>query len=449
MAYILFLNPAILGFQGIPDLQPLGLPFPAVLTATALVAGVATIAMGLWANYPFAIASGLGLNAFVAFTLVAEQGLTYPEAMGVIVAEGLVITLLVLTRFRQAVMNAVPIDMKRAIAIGIGLFLTIIGLVNAGVVVRGEGTILALTDNFTSLRMLTFAIGLALASIFVVRRMRGGLLLAILVTTAVGAIINGLWGDNRIWEAVGPGIAQIPDDVIGSPDFSIIGDVSFGFFGTLGVVAALLAVFTVMLSDFFDTMGTAVALGDEAGLLDRDGKLPNVDRVLLVDSLAAAAGGAASASSRRPMTFATSCCASWRSRAASSSKTSVAMNVLGSFMSRPMSNARTPSISRLGPGTAAIAAAISSALSGLQVILKRRTIIARAYPARARARLSKQLCQPLSWSRTASSSHRSLWVKWTVVMPSASSKSIWISVRVGLWSQIQVKASRLGGSISV
>jgi AGZA family xanthine/uracil permease-like MFS transporter len=297
MAYILFLNPAILGFQGIPDLQPLGLPFPAVLTATALVAGLATIAMGLWANYPFAIASGLGLNAFVAFTLVVDQGLSYPEAMGVIVVEGLVITLLVLTGFREAVMNAVPLDLKRAIAIGIGLFLTIIGLVNAGVVVRGEGTILALTDNFTTLRMLTFAIGLTLASIFVVRKMRGGLLLAILVTTAIGAIINGVWGDNRIWETIGPGIAQVPDRVVSTPDFGVVGDFSFGFFGTLGVVAAMLAVFTVMLSDFFDTMGTAVALGDEADLLDRDGKLPDMNRVLLVDSLAAAAGGAASASS--------------------------------------------------------------------------------------------------------------------------------------------------------
>jgi adenine/guanine/hypoxanthine permease len=100
MAYILFLNPQILGFAAVPDLQPLGLPFGAVLTVTALVAGIATIAMGLWANYPFAIASGLGVNAFVAFTLVAGEGLTYPEAMGVIVVEGLVITLLVLTGLR-------------------------------------------------------------------------------------------------------------------------------------------------------------------------------------------------------------------------------------------------------------------------------------------------------------------------------------------------------------
>jgi adenine/guanine/hypoxanthine permease len=297
MAYILFLNPQILGFAAVPDLQPLGLPFGAVLTATALVAGLATIAMGLWANYPFAIASGLGLNAFVAFTLVAGEGLSYPEAMGVIVVEGLVITLLVLTGLRNAILNAIPMDLKRAIAIGIGLFLTVIGLVNAGVVVRGEGTVVALSNNLTTLRMLTFAIGLALASILVVRKMRGGLLIGIVATTVLAAIINAIWGDNAIWDSVGPGIAQVPDSITSTPDFSLVGEFSFGFFSTLGVVSAIAAVVTVMLSDFFDTMGTAVALGDEAGLLDEDGKLPNMNRVLLVDSVAAAAGGAASASS--------------------------------------------------------------------------------------------------------------------------------------------------------
>jgi AGZA family xanthine/uracil permease-like MFS transporter len=297
MAYILFLNPQILGFAAVPDLQPLGLPFGPVLTVTALVAGLATIAMGLWANYPFAIASGLGLNAFVAFTLVVDQELSYPEAMGVIVVEGLVITLLVLTGFRNAVVNAIPMDLKRAIAIGIGLFLTIIGLVNAGVVVQGEGTVVTLSDNLTTLRMLTFGIGLALCSILVVRKIRGGLLIGIVATTVIAAIINAIWGDNAIWDAVGPGIAQVPDSVTSTPNFSLVGDFSFGFFSTLGVVAAIAAVVTVMLSDFFDTMGTAVALGDEAGLLDEDGKLPNMNRVLLVDSVAAAAGGAASASS--------------------------------------------------------------------------------------------------------------------------------------------------------
>ena len=297
MAYILFLNPQILGFTAVPDLQPLGLPFAAVLTVTALVAGVATIAMGLWANYPFAIASGLGLNAFVAFTLVVDKGLSYPEAMGVIVVEGLVITLLVLTGLRNAIVNAIPMDLKRAIAIGIGLFLTVIGLVNAGVVVRGEGTVVSMSDNLTTLRMLTFAIGLALAAILVVRKVRGGLLIGIIATTVIAAIINAIWGDNAIWDAVGPGVARVPDSITSTPDFSLFGDFSFSFFSTLGVAAAIAAVITVMLSDFFDTMGTAVALGEEAGLLNEDGTLPNMNRVLLVDSLAAAAGGAASASS--------------------------------------------------------------------------------------------------------------------------------------------------------
>ena len=297
MAYILFVNPAILGFAAVPDLQPLGLPFGAVLTVTALVAGVMTIAMGLWANYPFAIAAGLGLNAFVAFTLVAGLGLSFPEAMGVIVVEGLVITALVLTGFREAVVHAIPTDLKRAIAIGIGLFLTMIGLVNAGVVIPGAGTVVTLTDNLTSLRMLTFAIGLTLCSILVVRKVRGGLLIGIIATTVIASIINAIWGDNAIWSAVGPGVAQLPDEVVAAPDFSLLGEFSFGFFSTLGIATAVAAVLTIMLSDFFDTMGTAVALGSEAKLLDRDGKLPGMNRVLLVDSVAAAAGGAASASS--------------------------------------------------------------------------------------------------------------------------------------------------------
>jgi AGZA family xanthine/uracil permease-like MFS transporter len=297
MAYILFLNPQILG--AVTDSSGTTLGFPQVLTVTALVAGVATLAMGLWANYPFAIASGLGLNAFVAFTLVAGNGLTWPEAMGVIVVEGLVITLLVLTGFRNAVLNAIPMDLKRAIAIGIGLFLTIIGLVNAGIVVRAETAVppLGITTNFSSLRMLAFAIGLALCSILVVRKIRGGLLIGIIGTTIIAATINGVWGHNSIWDAVGPGIAQVPDSVTGTPDFSLLGNFSFGFFAALGFWTAIVPVFAVMLSDFFDTMGTAVALGEEAGLLDDEGKLPGMNRVLLVDSLAAAAGGAASASS--------------------------------------------------------------------------------------------------------------------------------------------------------
>ena len=292
MAYILFLNPLILGLGG--D----GLPFPQVLTVTALVGGVATLAMGLYAKYPFALAAGLGLNAFVAFGLVIGQGLSFPEAMGVIVVEGLVIAVLVLTGFREAVMNAIPMDLKRAIGIGIGLFIAFIGLENVGFVVRAEGPdpIVTINRDLTSLRMLVFVIGLAVTAGLVARRIKGALLLGILLTTIVGIAINGIWGDEQIWAEL-QGVGLVPTDVVATPDFGLVGDFSFGFFDALGIATAIAVVLSVMLSDFFDTMGTVVGLGGEAKLLNEKGQLPGIRRVLLVDSLAAAAGGAASSSS--------------------------------------------------------------------------------------------------------------------------------------------------------
>src|SRR5215218_9424432 len=140
MSYIIFVNPAILGFAGVPGLEGKGLPFEAVLTSTCLVAGVMTILMGLYTNMAYAIAPGLGLNAVVAFTLVAQNGLGFPEAMGLIVVEGLAAVILVLVGLREAIMNAIPIELKKAIAIGIGLFIAFIGLTNSGLVVRGTGT---------------------------------------------------------------------------------------------------------------------------------------------------------------------------------------------------------------------------------------------------------------------------------------------------------------------
>ena len=299
MAYILFVNPAILGFAGIPDLQELGLPFEAVLASTALVAGVLTIAMGLFANYPFALAAGLGLNAFVAFGLVVGLGLTFPQAMGVIVIEGLVITVLVLTGFREAVLNAIPMDLKRAIGIGIGLFIAFIGLVNAGVVVHPEGgaPIVRLNEDLTTLRMLVFAIGLVLTMVLVSIRLRGALLVSIVATTIVAVVINYVWGGSVSLWAETPGVGLLPETWIQTPDLSLIGQFDFSVFSTLSVATAIALILSVMLSDFFDTMGTVIGLGGEARLLDRDGRLPGINRVLLVDSLAAAAGGAASASS--------------------------------------------------------------------------------------------------------------------------------------------------------
>jgi adenine/guanine/hypoxanthine permease len=296
MAYILFVNPSILG--ALPDKDGVQLAFPQVLTVTALVAGVMTLAMGLWANYPFALAAGLGLNAFVAFTLVGAHGLSWPEAMGVIVVEGLVIAALVLTGFREAVMDAIPMDLKRAIGIGIGLFIAFIGLVNAGIVIHPDaGTIVTLNPDLTTLRILTFAVGLALTSALVALRMRGALLVGILATTVVAIVINEIWGGGQVWAAVGPDTGRLPSSIFSTPDFALVGDFSFNFFTVVGVGTALALIIAVMLSDFFDTMGTVVGIAGEAGLLDRNGKLPGINRVLLVDSLAAAAGGAASASS--------------------------------------------------------------------------------------------------------------------------------------------------------
>jgi AGZA family xanthine/uracil permease-like MFS transporter len=217
--------------------------------------------------------------------------------MGVIVLEGLAITALVVTGFREAVLNAIPMDLKRAIGIGIGLFIAFIGLVNAGIVVHPESgqPIVTLNSDLTTLRILVFAIGLAITAALVARRMTGALLVGILATTVVAVIINYAWGGIRLWGETG--IGTIPDSIVTTPDLSLLGQFSFGFFGKVGLASALAAIIAVMLSDFFDTMGTVIGISSEARMLDRDGKLPGMNRVLLVDSLGAAAGGAASASS--------------------------------------------------------------------------------------------------------------------------------------------------------
>jgi adenine/guanine/hypoxanthine permease len=293
MAYILFLNPFILGL--VTDRAGVTLDAAQVLSVTALVAGVATLAMGVFANYPFALAAGLGLNGFVAFTLVGTLGLSWPEAMGVIVLEGAIITVLVITNIREMIMNAIPVDLKRAIGIGIGMFIALIGLVNGGIVVLGtEAAPVTLNADLSSLKILVFVVGLVLAAVLVTRRVRGGLLISIIASTLLAIAINQGFGHSAIWPT---GVAHIPDTWVSSPHLDLLGHFSFGFFSVLGWATTIAAVLAVMLSDFFDTIGTVTALGTEAGLVDEQSRLPGVKRVLLVDSLAAAAGGAASASS--------------------------------------------------------------------------------------------------------------------------------------------------------
>ena len=291
MAYILFVNPQILG--AVADGAGNKLAFDQVLTVTALVAGIATLAMGVIGRHPFALAAGLGLNAFVAFSLVGADKLTWPDAMGVIVVEGLVIAALVVVGFREAVINAIPHDLKLAIGIGIGLFITIIGLVDAGIVVKGTGTVVTIAPKLNTWPIAVFVAGLLGTYALVTRRVRGALLIGIVGTTLLAIVINAL-KDKTVWT---DGIATVPDKLVATPDFHLVGQFSFHFVSALGFWAALAVVLSVMLSDFFDTAGTVLGLGRRAGLLTADGRLPGMRRVLMVDSLAAAAGGAASASS--------------------------------------------------------------------------------------------------------------------------------------------------------
>jgi adenine/guanine/hypoxanthine permease len=291
MAYILFVNPQILGSVAAPG--GVKLPFDQVLTVTALVAGIATLAMGVYGRYPFALAAGLGINAFVAFSLVGAQGLSWPDAMGVIVAEGVIITVLVLVGFREAVINAIPHDLKLAIGIGIGLFITIIGLVDAGIVIKGEGTVVSLAPKLNTWPIAIFVAGLFGTYALVARRVKGALVIGILGTTVLATVINEI-KDEKVFAN---GAATWPSKVVDTPDFSLVGDFSLHFVSALGFWSAVAVVLSVLLSDFFDTAGTVLGLGRRAGLVTPDGRLPGMRRVLLVDSLAAAAGGAASASS--------------------------------------------------------------------------------------------------------------------------------------------------------
>jgi AGZA family xanthine/uracil permease-like MFS transporter len=292
MAYIIFVNPAILSFAGIPPLQGQGPSFAATQAATCLVAGAMSIAMGLATNYPLAIASGMGINAVVAFQLVAALKLPWTAAMGVVLVEGLAITVLVLTGFREAIMHAIPVALKRAIGVGIGLF---IGLGAAGIVKPGPPGVPVTLGDLTAAPVAVALFGLLLTLWLTARQFTGALLVGILVSTALAIAVNASTGGSAFPL---PGQAVWPAALVARPDFSSLGaGFDFSVFARLGLITALVTIFALMLSDFFDTMGTVIGIGGEAGWLTRDGRLPRLNRVLLVDSLGAVAGGAAGASS--------------------------------------------------------------------------------------------------------------------------------------------------------
>ncbi|MEI2730841.1 MAG: NCS2 family permease [Dermatophilaceae bacterium] len=313
MAYIVVLNPLIIGtvpdgtgtFLGGGTAPKLAL----VAAATALVAGVMTIVMGVVANYPLALATGLGLNAFVAYGIAKLPQMTWADAMGLIVIEGIIITVLVLTGFRTAVFHAVPAQLKTAISVGIGLFITLIGLVDAGFVRKAPAVPVEMGVGgvLSGWPLLVFVVGLAAIIGMHLRHVKGAILYGIVAATVLAIVVQGVFkvgsqtdAQGKVVNPTGWGlnVPALPDTVVATPDFGLLGHVNLlGSWGKIGWVSVVLLVFSLMLADFFDTMGTMVAIGGEAGLLDEEGNPPNIERILVVDSLAAVAGGAGSVSS--------------------------------------------------------------------------------------------------------------------------------------------------------
>lgn len=306
MAYIIVLNPIILGGAVDVNGKSLG-SFTAIAAGTALVAGVMTILMGMVANYPLGLATGLGLNAFVAFGVASQM--SWADAMGLVVIEGLLILVLVLTGFRTAVFHAVPPSLKTAISVGIGLFIAMIGFVDAGFVRRtGTGPVpvqLGTDGSLNGWPVLVFAIGLAITIALYVKKVKGAILISIIVTTLIAMSVEALAkiGPQVSGKKVNPvgwnlNVPKLPGSLVAMPNFGTLGHFDlFGSFTTVGVVASLLLVFTMMLADFFDTMGTMTAIGAQAGLLKPDGTPIGTGKILVVDAFAAIAGGAGGVSS--------------------------------------------------------------------------------------------------------------------------------------------------------
>ncbi len=286
MAYIIFVNPGILsaafGETGATWI-------PALATATTLGAALMCICMGVFANRPFALASGMGLNAVVAFSIILGAGVPWQVGMSVIFVEGIIILLLVMSGLREAVMDAIPLDLKRAIGVGIGLFITFIGLVDGKIVVGDPNTLVKLGD-FTQPAVWVTLIGLVAIIAFMALKVKGDILWGIVVATVAALIL---------------GVTKLPSgNLFAMPVF----DTFFAPFqtpeGTTSIAllqvftpTLLLFVFAVMLTDFFDTMGTVISVGEQAGFVEKDGKIPGIRNILAVDSAAAAVGGLFGASS--------------------------------------------------------------------------------------------------------------------------------------------------------
>ncbi|MFD7988595.1 NCS2 family permease [Kitasatospora indigofera] len=298
MAYILVLNPIIL--SSAVDMNGQHLDSAQLVTATALTAALTTLLMGVIGNVPIALAAGLGVNTIVALQLAPRM--TWLDAMGMVVLAGFAIMLLVATGLRERVMNAVPLGLRKAIAIGIGLFIVLVGLVDSGFVSRipdaAHTTVplqLGSNGHLNGWPVLVFILGLLLTLVLLVRKVPGAILVSIVVMTGVALVIDKLADIPAMsW---GLTVPAWPGNPVAAPDFGLVGEVSlFGGFGKVGILTGVLFVFTVLMSCFFDAMGTILGVADEAHLLDRNGDLPGINKILMVDGIATAAGGATSAS---------------------------------------------------------------------------------------------------------------------------------------------------------
>jgi AGZA family xanthine/uracil permease-like MFS transporter len=296
MAYIIFVNPGLLSaaFGATPEAGALWIP--ALATATTLGAGAMCIAMGVFANRPFALASGMGLNAVVAFSIIIGLKVPWQVGMSVIFVEGVVILLLVLTGLREAVMNAIPLNLKRAIGVGIGLFITFIGLVDGKLVVSNPVTMVQLGD-FTTPAVWVTLIGLVAIMAFMAFKVKGDILWGILVATVAALLLNV----TKL--PVGSWVSELRFDTFGAPFQNVTmasgasGMAVMQLFTGALAPTLLLFVFATMLSDFFDTMGTVISVGEQAGFVDEKGQVPGINKILMVDSAAAAVGGLVGASS--------------------------------------------------------------------------------------------------------------------------------------------------------
>ncbi len=277
MAYILFANPSIL--------EAAGVPFEAAVAATAAAAALCTLLMGLAANFPIALAPGMGLNAVVAFQVAAQTG-SWQAAMGLVVLNGLVVLALVVAGVREAVMQAIPLDLRRAISVGIGLFIAFIGLVNARLVVIPAGSIAALAANpDTTMPPVTFG---SLQGAEPLLACAGIIVIAFLLARRVpGAIVIGIVGITAA--ALLLGVSHLPAGAwLRMPQFDTVGQADLRAAFSIQFVPLLLSIVMV---DFFDTIGTVTAIAETGELHDRDGRIPRLRSILSVDSISAAIGG--------------------------------------------------------------------------------------------------------------------------------------------------------------